>query len=246
MLKGKRVVVTGGASGIGAAIVARCVGSGAAAVHVADVDAKGLEERLSEVKGTTKLYPKSLDLTDRTALAEWLLAADEKTGGFDVVFNNAGVMSGADTLLATPVDAMARVIDVNLMAVMIGTRIAVECMSSRGISGAIVNTASTAAFNPMPADPAYAASKAAVVSFTESCAPLAELHGIRVVAVCPGVTDTAIIPYEAAWLKPVLAAIDFLTPDEVVDVMEDMLAQSAPPSFIRVDNRAKVDRGFDH
>ena len=236
MLKNKRIVVTGGASGIGAAIVAQCVAAGAKAVHVIDIDGDKLAASVAQYSDATLIHHQALDVQDREALTDWLISADQSTQGFDIVFNNAGVMSGGDELLSTPVEHLLRVIDINLIATMIGTRIAAECMSKRGIKGVIINTASTAAFNAMPADPAYAASKAAVVNFTQSCMPLAEQYGIRVHAVCPGVTDTAIVPRNAEWLKPALAAVQWLTPDEIVDVMEEVLVDSNAPAYRRVDN----------
>jgi NAD(P)-dependent dehydrogenase (short-subunit alcohol dehydrogenase family) len=163
-------------------------------------------------------------------------------GGLDVLVNNAGIMSGAVDFPGTSLEAMNRVIDVNLVAMMIGTRLGIELMHQRGNLGIVLNTASVAAFNPMPADPAYAASKAAIVNFTQSCAPIAASHGVRVMAICPGVTDTAIVPHDAEWLKPALARVEFLTPDEIVAVMLEVIGdETLFGDYVRVDNRALTD-----
>ena len=80
--------------------------------------------------------------------------------------------------------------------------------------------------------------KAGIVNFTQSCAPLAQSHGVRVVAICPGVTDTAIVPHDAEWLKPALASVTFLTPDDIVDAMVTVINETAlTASYIRVDNQ---------
>jgi NAD(P)-dependent dehydrogenase (short-subunit alcohol dehydrogenase family) len=72
-----------------------------------------------------------------------------------------------------------------------------------------------AAFGTMPADPAYAASKHAILNFSQSCLPLAERFNIRVMAICPGITDTAIVPKDAPWLQPALERVKILQPEDV-------------------------------
>jgi short-subunit dehydrogenase len=99
----------------------------------------------------------------------------------------------------------------------------VELMRRRGRGGLILNTASTAAFGPLPPDPVYSATKAALVNFTQACKPLAERFGIRVMAVCPGITDTNIVPHEAEWLKPALSAVKMFTPEQVAAVVGDII-----------------------
>jgi NAD(P)-dependent dehydrogenase (short-subunit alcohol dehydrogenase family) len=234
----KRVVLTGGASGIGAAVLRRLAAEGAQCVHVADQNQAALTELVSELSPHCEIRAATLDVTDREALSNWFNAADAAMGGIDIVINNAGIMSGPIEFPETPIAAMIKVIDVNLIAMMIGTRLAVERMHARGIEGVVMNTASVAAFNAMPADPAYAASKAGIVNFTQSCAPLAQSHGVRVVAICPGVTDTPIVPHDAEWLKPALASVQFLTPDEIVDAMVKVIGETElTASYVRVDNQ---------
>ena len=234
----KRVVLTGGASGIGAAVLRRLADKGARCVHVADQNQAALSALISELSPQCDIQGATLDVTDREALTNWFNAADAAMGGIDIVINNAGIMSGPVEFPETPIAAMMKVIDVNLIAMMLGTRLAVELMHARGIEGVVINTASVAAFNAMPADPAYAASKAGIVNFTQSCAPLAQSHGVRVVAICPGVTDTAIVPHDAAWLKPALASVQFLTPDDIADAMVRVIGESElTASYVRVDNR---------
>ena len=115
-------------------------------------------------------------------------------------------------------------------------------MRARQAAGVIVNTASTAAFGPMPADPAYSTSKAGILNFTQSCQPIAERFGIRVMAVCPGVTDTAIVPHDAEWLKPALAALKgMLKPSDIADAVKTCIEDDAlAGDYITIQNE-RVD-----
>jgi NAD(P)-dependent dehydrogenase (short-subunit alcohol dehydrogenase family) len=111
-------------------------------------------------------------------------------------------------------------------------------MRARG-GGAIVNTASVAALRPLPEDPVYAATKAAVVSFTKACAPLAA-EGIRVNCVLPGVTDTPILAKTgdgtepAPWFQKMVAGVDMLTPAAVAAVVLDLVRDDAARGEARV------------
>jgi NAD(P)-dependent dehydrogenase (short-subunit alcohol dehydrogenase family) len=88
----------------------------------------------------------------------------------------------------------------------------------------IINTSSIAAFGPMPADPAYAASKHGILAFSQSCKPLHEQFNIRVMAICPGIVDTAIVPKDAEWLAPALAAVKMLQPDDIARAVLEIIA----------------------
>ena len=133
-------------------------------------------------------------------------------------------MTGEPDFPDTLMEKMIAVIQINLIAMMVGTRKAIELMRARGAPGVIVNTASVAAFGPMPADPAYSTSKAGILNFTQSCKPLAERFNIRVTAVCPGVTDTAIVPHDAEWLKPALANIKaMLKPSDIAAAVKQCI-----------------------
>ena len=121
-----------------------------------------------------------------------------------------------------PLEKVDQVIRVNTSGVIMGTRAAIDALRRRG-GGAIVNTASIAGLGPMPFDPVYAASKAAVILFTKSCAMLKETESIRVNAVLPGMVDTPIIAKTgdgsrpAAWLAPALAAAKLLPPEAIAE-----------------------------
>jgi meso-butanediol dehydrogenase / (S,S)-butanediol dehydrogenase / diacetyl reductase len=175
---GKVAIVTGGASGIGAATAARLADEGAK-VMVADM------QEPAET-GETLRYIR----TDVTSQAEFEALVEATLGAWgrlDILVNNAG--TGA--LGYTPDTDLAeweRVFAVNSTAVFLGCRAAIPHMRERG--GAIVNTASISGLFGDYAMAAYNASKGAVVNYTRALALECAPHGIRVNAVCPGLVDT--------------------------------------------------------
>jgi len=179
-LSEKRVLVTGGASGIGAATAARFLEEGSA-VCVLDCDAGGLEHiatELSALAGTVQA-----DVTD---LDEVRAAVDEAVcimGGIDVLINNAGISIRHDFLAITP-EEWDRVIAVNLTGNFYVAQTVARHMMDAG-SGLILNTASTNGTMGYPFYADYNASKAGVISMTRSMA-LELAPKVRVNAVAPG------------------------------------------------------------
>ena len=190
-IDGKVAVVTGGGSGIGRATVLELARRGAR-VLVADIDEAGAREtadRAAKVGGVA--IARRCDVTQTEDLAGAMACAFEHWGALDIVFNNAGI-AGEDLFSDDP-GPWQRIIEINLIAVIDGTRIAVREMRRSGRGGVIINTASMGGLLPMPDSPVYAASKAGVVNFTRSLAYLAEQDRIRVNAVCPTFTDTPLV-----------------------------------------------------
>ncbi len=189
-IAGTAAVVTGGASGIGRAMAVALATRGGQVI-VADLDAAGGAEtvRLVESAGGKAAWQRC-DVTDPADLARAIAAAKERFGRVVIVCNNAGV--GGESLFEDEPGAWRRMIDINLAAVIEGTRLAVrEMMGGRG--GVVVNTASMGGLLPMPGSPVYAATKAGVINFTRSLAYLALEHRIRVNAICPTFTDTPLV-----------------------------------------------------
>ncbi len=219
-IQGKLALVTGSASGIGRAAALALAARGAEAVVLADLDPAGNAEtaRLVELAGASPMAV-NVDISDAASLARLYSDAAHRLGPPDIVLNNAGVVSGNPEWPFTSLARLLQVIAINFGGVVVGTRLALEQMRGRG--GTIINVASMLAFEPLPEDPVYAATKAAVVSFTRSCAPLADELGIRVNAVCPGVTRTAMLgrPGQEAdpppWAMPYVEGLDTLDPSEV-------------------------------
>ncbi len=179
---GKVAVVTGGSSGIGAAIAARLAGEGAQ-VLIADRNAPAL---LAE----GMLFCQT-DVTSSEQVGKALAEAQTKWGRLDILVNNAGV--GALAMTEDMDEALwDHVFAVNTRAVFLCCRAAIPMMRANpgGSSGAIVNIASISGLLGDYGMSAYNASKGAVVNLTRSLALETAQYGIRVNAVCPGLIDT--------------------------------------------------------
>ena len=236
--EGKIALVTGAGSGIGSATARALAKHGVAALMLADRDQAGLARTAADIeKLGVRAVQSIVDLRHPDQVSKLFAEAEQQLGRLDIVHNNAGIMSGGNDLTDAPLEGMIDTVRVNLLATIIGSRLAIDSMRRRGGPGVIVNTASLAALTPLPADPVYAASKAAVLMFTRSCKPLAEQFGIRVMAVCPGIVDTNIIPHEAEWLKPALAEWKMLRPEEIAEaVLEAVRDDSKSGEYIVVTN----------
>ena len=182
-LDGKVAVITGGASGIGRAAAARFARAGALVV-VADIsDASGFAR---EIGGR---YVRT-DVSREEDVAALLRTASGLRGAIDVCVNNAGITVDEVPLAETRVESLRRAFDVNTVGVFLGLKHAPGYMPSGGV---IINTASLAATLSVPGYGAYAASKAAVVSLTQTAALELGPLGIRVNAICPASVDTPML-----------------------------------------------------
>jgi NAD(P)-dependent dehydrogenase (short-subunit alcohol dehydrogenase family) len=170
-LAGATAVVTGAGSGIGRASALAFAEAGAS-VLVADIaEEAGVETVQLIEKGGGRASFSRVDVTDPAQLSRMLDEAEQAFGGVDVVHNNAGIVCGEPHWPDTDVDTLLRQVTINLGAVVVGTRLAVPYLARRG-GGAVVNTASMASVLPLAEEPAYSATKAGVLMFTRTCAPL--------------------------------------------------------------------------
>jgi len=179
-LKGKRVLITGGASGIGAATAARFLEEGSA-VCVLDRDARGREQiqkQLPALAGTV-----AADVSDLKQVQSAFAEAVKLMGGVDVLINNAGISIRHNFLEITPPE-WDKVIAVNLTGVFYMAQTAARHMWERG-SGVILQTASTNGVMGYPFYADYNATKAGVIELTRSMA-LELAPKVRVCAVAPG------------------------------------------------------------
>ncbi|MGN6677300.1 MAG: SDR family NAD(P)-dependent oxidoreductase [Streptosporangiaceae bacterium] len=189
---GKVAIVTGGGSGIGAAIV-RALATRGSEVVIADIDetaAKALAEEVnawSSVPASTAV----VDLTDARAVADQVNQVDADNRILDLIFNNAGI-AVAGLVDQLTLDHWDRVIDVNLKGVVHGVHAAYPVMLRQG-HGHIVNTASLAGLVPGPGLAPYVAVKHAVVGLSLSLRAEAAIRGVKVSAVCPGFVDTPLL-----------------------------------------------------
>jgi NAD(P)-dependent dehydrogenase (short-subunit alcohol dehydrogenase family) len=219
---GRSALVTGAASGIGAAIVEALLEAGAR-VTACDVDEAKLAE-LAERLGDGELDTVVCDVGDdeqaRAAVAGHVARYD----GLDVLFNNAGIMDDYAPVSELDDEQYRRVMHVNVDGAMRMARAAVGVMIGAG-GGSIVNTASAAALRGGRAGAAYTISKHATVGLTRSIAFMHAADGIRCNALCPGNTDTGLgwrmrsnkTGLEA--LKPVFSTVpDATTPQRMAGV----------------------------
>ena len=179
----KVVLVTGAASGIGAATARRFAAEGARLV-LGDLDEAGGAAVAHEIGGEFL----ATDVTDEAQVQALVQRAVDLHGRLDVLCNNAGVM-GMGTLPDLPSDEWRRVIDIDLHSVFYGCSAAIPHLRDTG-QGVIVNTASISGLAGDYALPSYNAAKAAVVNLTRSLALEHADQNIRVNCVCPGPIET--------------------------------------------------------
>ncbi|BCI55084.1 hypothetical protein NIIDNTM18_43620 [Mycolicibacterium litorale] len=182
-LSGKVAVVTGGASGLGEAIVERFVADGARVV-VADLnDADG--KRVAARHGSAALFCHT-DVADREQVAALVATAVDHFGALDVMVNNAAI-SGTrrHDFLEDDLADFDRVMSVNLFGVMVGTRDAARHMARHG-GGSIINMSSIGGIEASPGVMPYVASKAAVIHFSKAAALALADHEIRVNCIAAG------------------------------------------------------------
>lgn len=242
-IQGKSVIVTGASTGIGRAAAQMFAERGAAKVVIADINPSDLTTLADIVHGAgAEPIQKIVDVSSADNVIRLFQETEAETGGLDIIFNNAGIMTGEPDFPDTRMDRMLAVIHINLIAMMVGTRVGIDLMRARKMQGVIINTASVAAFAPVFADPAYAASKSGILAFTQSCKPVYDAHGIRVVAICPGITNTKLWPSEAEWAKPLMAGIKYLQPADIAEkIIEIVEGEGLAGEYVIIGNEPKDD-----
>lgn len=190
-LSGKGAIVTGCASGIGAATLKRLREDGANVIGTDIDEAAGA----SLCEETGALFAVQ-DVSDRARWAGIVAAAVDAFGRLDILVNNAGIVSGA-SIGDVDDEVWDKVIAVNLTGTMAGCRAAIAGMKENpdGPKGSIINISSTTAMAPLPTDVGYSASKAGVRVLSKSVATWCAQQGyaIRCNTVIPGATETGIL-----------------------------------------------------
>ena len=196
--QGQVAVITGGAGALGKALGARLLKDGA---QVALVDRDEAQLRRAEAElGSVLAIPADVSVEDD--VAGYVQRTVAEYGRLDLFFNNAGIEGRMGRIVDTEVAEFDRVIAVNLRGVFLGLREVLRAMERQGSGGAIVNTASVAAFRGSGRLAAYSTSKHAVVGLTKSAAREGAAYGVRVNAVAPGYIDTRMLSSINAMASP--------------------------------------------
>ena len=237
-LDGRVAIITGGASGIGAA-TARTFAAQGATVAIVDRDGEGAVKVAGEVGG----HAYALDIRDGGEVSEVVDRVAQTLGRVDVLVNNAG--TGDLRPLHTVDDKLwHRLIDVNLTGTFNGIRAAVPRMLGAG-RGVIVNNASMSGFTPTRNEAAYSAAKAGVISLTKSAA-LEYGPTVRVNCVAPGHVRT---PMTAVWeqmpdaFEPIAAALPLGRIGEADEIAEVILFLASDRSSYVTGQTIVIDGG---
>ncbi|QBS42574.1 SDR family oxidoreductase [Nocardia sp. CS682] len=220
-IRGKVVVITGGARGIGLATATALQALGAK-VAIGDIDEATVKE-----SGTARgfeLYGK-LDVTDATSFESFLDEVERTVGPIDVLVNNAGIMP-TGKLVDEPDQITRRILDINVYGVILGSKLGLARMLPRG-SGHVINIASLAGETHIPGLATYNASKHAVLGFTDTLREEYRESGVRFSSVLPTLTNTELGAGVTApkLLRPA-------EPEEIADAIVGLIV--APKSKVRV------------
>ena len=187
-LKDKIAVITGGASGIGRAIVLRLAEEGARPV-IFDIDEAGARAVADEaVAAGGRASARRCDITDYAAVVAAVAATEDETGPIDFLVNNAGWDLPASFLDTDP-EFWTKVIGINLMGPIHMHHAVLKRMAARG-AGRVVNISSDAGRVGSSGEAVYSACKGGVIAFTKTLAREVARRGVTLNTICPGPTDT--------------------------------------------------------
>ncbi len=231
--EGKNVLVTGAAMGMGRLFAERAIAEHAANIVLLDVDEAALNDTLEELEalaeGPTVVTGYIVDVSDADAVADTAAAVLDETGRIDVLVNNAGVVRGNHYFWETDLEHDAKfTIEVNTLAPMYVAHAFLPGMIDAPGECRMLNLASAAGFTPNPRMAVYAASKWAVIGWSDSVRLELKQAGhdhVKVTTACPYYTNTGM--FDGASSAPLLPILE---PDEVVD--ESWKAMLAGRSFV--------------
>ena len=182
-LAGKTALITGAARGIGQAFAEAYIREGAQ-IAIADINLDRAQETAAQIGAVAV----QMDVADPGSIKAGIAAAIGQLGQIDILINNAAIFSAAPIVEINP-DDFDRVMAINVKGTLFTMQAVAQHMIERGIKGRIINMASQAGRRGEPLVAVYCASKAAVISLTQSAALNLIPHGINVNAIAPGVVD---------------------------------------------------------
>lgn len=213
---GKRLFITGGASGIGRLASLRYAAAGDQVIAV-DVNEAALQQLALE---SERITVEKLDITDYPAVSNCINRIEAGHGAIDLVINCAAIMP-LGLLAEQDVEVMHRMMDINVKGTINVNKAVLPWFLDRG-QGTIVNFASIAGWVPCMYFGAYDASKAAVVSFSEVLHHETRAQGVKVCCVCPPPVKTPML-LEANIQPKILDEMEVVTPDQVLDAVDRSL-----------------------
>lgn len=219
IFKDKTVIVTGGSEGVGAAAAKLFADAGANLVLVAR-NKKNLEAVADALRDKTRVAVFPMDVTDADACVDVFKKAAFEFGGVHVLVNNAGYHARGN-VADVDAAALARMVDVNLRAPILLTRLAIPYLKESG-SGAIINVGSMAGRSPVPGSTTYAATKAGLRSFTLALAEELRDTSIKVGLVSPGPIDTGFIMADIDQTADITLSQPLSTAEEVAQTILDL------------------------
>ena len=234
-VQGKTVAITGSANGIGRASALKLARAGAGRILLLDIDNEGMSETARQLQELgTDSAKINLDLSDLDAVERWFTTDAEQLGGFDVLYNNAGIVSGAHPFPNAGQAAIQRIVDINFTSMALAIELAAKALHKKG-GGTIVNTISTVALGNGFHDIMYAASKAGAHMLVQACAPLQDTLNVRVVGVLPGLVDTPIL-YKTGgegvatpWMLDILKNYEACAPGDIAEAVLDLIENTNIP-----------------
>lgn len=219
IFKDKTVIITGGSEGVGAAAARKFAEAGASLVLVAR-NKKKLEALADQLREFARVEIFVMDVADSEACASLFKKAQYEFGRVDVLVNNAGYHERGAVLNVDAAD-LARMIDVNLRAPIVLTRMALPYLKEAG-GGAIVNVGSLAGKAPIPNSAVYSASKNGLRAFTLALAEELRGSGIKLAVVSPGPIDTGFIMSDIDKVSNITFSQPISTADDVAQTILDL------------------------
>jgi 3-oxoacyl-[acyl-carrier protein] reductase len=233
-LTGQTALVTGAATGIGAAVARRLALAGAT-VAVADIDGEGAARVAASIAAEAdgRAFPVTVDVTSADSVNQAVASVVARTGRIDVLVNNAGIAGRAAPLCEQTEEDWRRIIAVNMDSVFHTSRAVLGPMRERKY-GRIVNLASIAGKEGNPNMTGYSATKAAVIAFTKSLGKEVATEGITVNSVAPAVVRTRILdqltPAQVAYMTEKIPMRRTGSPEEIAAVVHFLASPDA--SFV--------------